>query len=73
MIINTLPSLNSAVLQGMGIHFRILDKVGQTETKKVNEIMRKRGGVERKEMGGGEKAEKDAPVRSHLQKSGMKD
>lgn len=73
MIINTLASLNSAVLQGMGIHFRILDKVGKTETKKVNEIMRKRGGVERKEMGGDEKAEKDAPAHSHLQKGGMKD
>lgn len=60
MIINTLASLNSAMLQGMGIHFKILDKVGKTEAKKVNERERERG-VERKEMGGDGKAEKDAP------------
>lgn len=39
MIINTLASLNSAVLQRMGIHFIILGKVGKVETTKVNETM----------------------------------
>lgn len=72
MLINTLASLNSVMLQGMGIHFKILDKVGKTEAKKVNE--KERGGEWKgKKWEGMGRQKRMLPVHSHLQKGGMKD